>query len=215
LQTAVQALAASAKKLSDAYPYSSALPTSTATPSFSSSNLFTGSTIGFGRFAQQQHHFSGGDPSSGGMRDSYIQSRLRPHINDFVSACMSYLPYFSSESHHKDRFPPSETFVFLSALTKHILDQQPLTQAMLVPLILMRLSKEWLAWVQRVDVVVNSEGGMFGSETVQEWIQRLDEFAGTKSPECSQVMQNIRSAWVAKVGWLVGRSGPQAMDELY
>ncbi len=71
-------------------------------------------------------------------------SRLRPHITEFAAACMSYLPYFSyaAESsnattlraQHKDKSQPAETFLFLSALTTHLLSQPPLALASLVPL---------------------------------------------------------------------------------
>ena len=78
LESALQTLATAAKKLSDAYPYSG--PQAPAP------------TFGFGAsapspFAQPQQH----QP----MRDSYITDRLRPHVAEFVSACTSYLPYFS------------------------------------------------------------------------------------------------------------------------
>ncbi|KAJ7596952.1 hypothetical protein C8J56DRAFT_817102 [Mycena floridula] len=229
LDTAVQALAGSAKKLSDAYPYSN----SPSFPSFSSSSLsdnrpsaFGLSSTGFGRQSQQSQ-FNQASNNSGGMRESYIVSRLRPHINDFVAACMSYLPYFSCvptstdgsggqgahQSHsmalqalHKDKFHPSETYLFLAALTRHLLNQPPLTQASLSPLLVPRLTKEWMAWVEKVDSVVNRDGGMFGGEVVKCWIQGLDEFIANSDPHCGPMMQCVRSAWIAKVGWLVGRT---------
>lgn len=197
-------LAQSAKKLRDAYPYSN----------------------GFGRptqlsmFGQTQSQANSG----GGMRDSYITSRLGPHITEFVSTCMSYLPYFSyiptsspsttatsSPSQlqlplPKDKLPPTEIYQLLSALTSHILSQPPLTQSSLTPLLLPRLHKEWLAWVDRIDAIVNSEGGMFRDETVKGWERGLDEFAeankGLTEWEC---MKEARDRWVARVGWLVGR----------
>jgi len=235
LETAIQALSLSAKKLSDAYPYSNASSFQSFSSGFSDSRApgFPNSTLGFGRLHTQNQFNQPSTPSTpssnnGGMRESYIVSRLRPHITDFVAACMSYLPYFSCappstdvstgntphQSHsttlqalHKDKFHPSETYLFLSALTRHFIDQPGLTQASLSPLLLPRLTKEWMAWVERVDSVVNRDGGMFGGETVKGWIQGLDEFAGTTDPHCAQMMQCVRDAWVAKVGWLVGRSG--------
>lgn len=200
LETALQALLASAKKLNDAYPYSNT--------SFDTRTSIFNSAIGF---AGQNH---------GGMRDSYILSRLRPHITDFVSACISYLPYFSlipltepSSSAatplqvlHKDKSHPTETFLFLSALTRHVLTQPPLTQQSLSSLLLPRLSKEWTAWVDRVDVIVNAEGGMFGGETVNGWIQTLDELAEAKVQHWSPMIQVVRDSWLGKVGWLVGRT---------
>ncbi|KAF9819915.1 hypothetical protein IEO21_01776 [Rhodonia placenta] len=240
LETALQALATAANKLRDAYPYSSP-PFSQGTPSTS---------FGFGSCAygpQRRPNSSGfgaGRPSYGpsgsstnGMRDEYILSRLRPHISEYISACYSYLPYFSYaatpsdvgasgahmsqrqshaaalQSQHKDRSHPTETFLFLSSLTSHILSQPPLTQSALVPQILPRLTEEWKAWVDRVDQVVNLEGGMFGSETVRTWESGLDDYAQAKW-EGSEVMRQMRDHWVAKVGWLVGRQPVQPMEEL-
>lgn len=236
LETAIQALEQSAKKLRDAYPYSQA-------PSFSSASATSSLGFGFG-FGGQRPAFGGtmddyqrnsGAPDTGRMRESYILSRLRPHIHEFVSACMSYVPYFSyvtsSEnsqtqfdrslrSHsaalqvqHKDKSHPSETFLFLSTLTAHITSQPPLTQSSLAPLLLPRLSQEWAAWVERIDQVVNCEGGMFGGETVRTWEKTLDEFAEARGPEGWGVMRNVRDRWVAKVGWLVGRNVLHPMEE--
>ncbi|KIJ21824.1 hypothetical protein PAXINDRAFT_165201 [Paxillus involutus ATCC 200175] len=235
LDTAIQTLEQSAKKLRDAYPYSNA-------PSFSSASATT--SFGFG-FSSQRAGFAGsmddyqrnsGTGDGSGMRESYVLSRLRPHIHEFVSACMSYVPYFSyvtgtegtfqhqseswSRSHstalqlqHKDKSHPSETFVFLSALTAHITSQPPLTQGSLAPLLLPRVSKEWDAWIDRIDEVVNREGGMFGGETVRTWEKTLDEFAETRGPEGWGVMREVRNRWVTKVGWLGGRNVLHPMEE--
>lgn len=227
LETAIQALAQSAKKLRDAYPYSNISAFSQSGPSTS---------FGVGRTSNQPT-FPNPHHGNGGMRDSYIVSRLRPHISEFVSACMSYLPYFShipvspttgashsnssSQSHsatlqvlHKDKFHPSETFIFLSAVTNHLLSQPVLTQSSLAPLLLPRLSEEWIAWVDRVDEVVNRQGGMFGSETVRSWERGLDEFVDNKGPEAAAVLRAVRDRWVTKVGWLVGRIVQHPMDEI-
>jgi hypothetical protein len=146
---------------------------------------------------------------------------------------MSYLPYFSYiaqmtttsnlnaahtsspdiQSQHKEKKHPSETFLFLSALTNHFFSQPPLTQASLAPQLLPRLSDEWKAWVHRVDEMVNRQGGMFGSETVRGWERDLDNFAEHKAPETGNVMREIRDMWVSKVGWLVGRHEHHAMEE--
>ena len=237
LDTAIQALEQSARKLRDAYPYSN-------TPAFSSVSATTSLGFGFG-FNSQRSGFgssmdddqrNGGTNDGSGMRESYILSRLRPHIHEFVSACMSYVPYFSYisctqtasqqqsdswprghsavlQSQHKDKSHPSETFIFLSALTTHITCQPPLTQASLAPLLLPRLSKEWEAWVDRIDEMVNREGGMFGGETVRSWEKTLDEFAEARGPEGWIVMREVRDRWVAKVGWLVGRNVLHPMEE--
>jgi hypothetical protein len=155
-----------------------------------------------------------------------------------VAACFSYLPYFSSvtqptsgsqdanSSHHlpshsttlrflhKGKSHPSESFLFLSAVTNHMLSQAPLTQSSLVPLLLPRLCDEWNAWVNRVDDVVNREGGMFGSETVRSWERVLDELAERKEFEGANILRSIRDSWVSKVGWLIGRTVQQPMEEL-
>lgn len=233
LDTAIQALEQSARKLRDAYPYSS-------TPAFSSVSATTSLGFGFG-FNSQRSGFgsnmdddqrNSGVNDGSGMRESYILSRLRPHIHEFVSACMSYVPYFSYvqaasqqsdswprghpavlQSQHKDKSHPSETFVFLSALTTHITCQPSLAQASLAPLLLPRLSKEWEAWVDQLDQMVNREGRMFGGETVRSWEKTLDEFAEARGPEGWSVMREVRDRWVAKVGWLVGRNVVHPMEE--
>lgn len=224
LDTAIQSLAQSAKKLRDAYPYSNS-PTSV--------HLSTGYGLGGSTAFSQtplQHN------QQGGMRDSYILSRLRPNITDFVACCMSYLPYFTcvplpsqpscgpsaSPLHlastikclHRDKFHPSETFLFLSAVTNHLLSQPPLCISSLGPLLIPRLSEEWMAWTDKVDEVVNRQAGMFGSETVRSWERGLDNFADSKVSEVSSFMRVVRDRWVSKVGWLVGRMIQQEMEEL-
>lgn len=222
LETALQALGQSAKRLRDAYPYS---------------NMQT-SSHAFGQ--PSQHILHSQQQQHTGMRDSYIISRLRPHVNDFVSCCMSYLPYFTCvppptntqatpashsqpsssgstltiQSLHKDKFHPSETFLFLSAVTNHLLNQPTLTISQLSPLMLPRLSEEWKAWVDKIDETVNQQGRMFGSETVRTWERGLDEMASATAPGVSDVMRTIRDNWVLKAGWLVGRTMQHAMDEL-
>ncbi|KAG6818020.1 hypothetical protein H0H87_009175 [Tephrocybe sp. NHM501043] len=219
LETATQALSHSAKKLRDAYPYSSA-------PTFGQST----STFGFGRASNTNTPAFPPAHHNGGMRDSYIISRLRPHISDFVAACCSYLPYFSSlptpshshsesssstalQSLHKDKSHPSETFSFLCTLTTHIISQPALAQAELVQQLFPRLSEEWKGWIVKVDEIVNQSGGMFGSETVQGWGRALDEMAEAKLVDGSDVMRTMRDLWVSKVGWLIGRTVQHAMDE--
>lgn len=240
LDTAVQALEQSARKLREAYPYSntsSFAPGPSATTSFSFASGITnyratqgGPSSGFGRPDQP----SQSGASDGGMRESYILSRLRPAIHEFVSACMSYVPYFSYASpslplhadsgssssfsaalqlQHKDKSHPSETFIFLSTLSNQILSQPSLTQSSLAPLLLPRLIQEWRAWIARIDGVVNQQGGMFGVDTVRSWEKGLDEFAEAKGPEGWQDMRKVRDQWVAKVGWLVGRNAPHLMEE--
>ncbi|EIM92603.1 uncharacterized protein STEHIDRAFT_46102 [Stereum hirsutum FP-91666 SS1] len=217
LDTALQALQQSAKKLRDAYPYSN-LPQPT--PPSSSFGF------GFGSASTSRSPTFGASSSNGGMRQEYIVSRLTPHINEFTSACLSYLPYFSllpsssparptpsSPTHgpQRDKLHPTETFTFLSSLTGHILSQPPLTQASLVPALLPRLLDEWKAWVDHVSEVVNKQGGMFGGETVRGWERALDEFAEAKDHGL-EAFREVRDRWVAQVGWLVGRQHHRMMD---
>lgn len=222
LETALQALAQSARKLRDAYPYSTA-----SQPGPSAGFGFATTRPVFGAFGkppipQPQSAFAQ-TPNNGGMRDSYILSRLRPHITDFVAACMSYLPYFSyvsastTQSHsttlqsiHKDHVHPSETYQFLAALTEHLFSQPSLCQSSLAPLLLPRLLEEWKAWVHKLDETVNQQGGMFASEVVRTWERGLETFANSQG-EGADAMRSIRDLWIFKVGWLVGR---QPMEEL-
>jgi len=239
IDTALQALSQIAKRLRDAYPYSnhppsqisltSALgfgfgtnPVSRPTSSHPSSSLGFGSHAPLQSFGVSSNMTS---DTSGGMREEYIVSRLRPHINDFVASFHSYLPYFSQRTFNlnahssdipqpprRDRCPPTETFIFLQSLTSHILAQPSLTQSTLVPLILSRLLGEWKVWVEHVDEVVNRQAGMFGQETVRGWERVLDEFADVKGNGL-EALREIRDSWIAKVGWLVGRVGPTMMED--
>ncbi|KAI0080322.1 hypothetical protein K474DRAFT_1590181 [Panus rudis PR-1116 ss-1] len=225
LNAATEAVMNASRKLLDAYPYSNP------------SNSFGASSgFGFGRSTQTSTYGPSRQSHTGGMREEYVLSRLQPHIAEFTSACISYLPYFSyvqssslsqpsskdtqqhhqSASHasalqtlHKDKTHPSESFRFLQVIMDQILSQPPLTRTALLPSILPRLVEEWRAWIAQVDEVVNRQGGMFGQETVRAWERSLDEYA--QKGEGLEVMREIRDCWVAKVGWLVGR---QAMEEL-
>jgi Cut8, nuclear proteasome tether protein len=224
VDTAVQAIAQSAKKLRDAYPYSNSSSfASSSITSFgfgSTSTSHRSSGFGYGRSGSHQllfGHTNANSSQHGGMREEYIVSRLRPHISDFVSACFSYLPYFSYVSPQRlasasQKSHPSETFNFLSALTSHILSQPPLTQASLVPSVLPRLQEEWKAWVRELDDIVNRQAGMFGIETVKGWEKELDEFAHAKGHGL-EVLREVRDTWVSKVGWLVGRRIEYSMEE--
>ncbi|KAH9968883.1 hypothetical protein BC827DRAFT_1121828 [Russula dissimulans] len=234
LDTALQALTQSAKRLRDAYPYSNHPPSQVSLTSAlgfgfgSRPTSYPPSSLGFGSHVPQQTFGVSSNTFSDtatGMREEYIVSRLRPHINDFVASFQSYLPYFSqrtfnSNSHlsdtpqppRRDRCPPTETFLFLHSLTSHILAQPSLTQATLVPLILSRLLDEWKAWVERVDEVVNRRAGMFGEETVRGWERVLDELADVKGNGL-EALREIRDSWIAKVGWLVGRVGQTMMED--
>lgn len=219
----MQALTESAKRLREAYPYSS-------TPVHSLSAFDAARPSLNPNFGQSSQLV----PPA--MRTSYIISRLRPHVSDYVSTCMSYFPYFSCipppsnisdsaptvntnsastiQTLHKDKFHPSETFLFLLAVTSQIVNQPSLSIGELAPMILPRLSEEWKTWVDKVDELVNVQARMFGSETVRGWERGLDELAECKAREISEVMRGIRDSWVTKVGWLIGRTLQQPMDEL-
>jgi Cut8, nuclear proteasome tether protein len=240
LDTALQALSQSAKRLRDAYPYSNHPPSQISLTSalgfgFGSnpisrptSHSHSSSSLGFGSHVPLHTLGVSSNTSSdtpGGMREEYIVSRLRPPINDFVASFQSYLPYFSQRAFNstphssgtpqpprRDRCPPTETFLFLQSLTSHILAQPSLTQVTLVPLILSRLLDEWKVWVEHVDEVVNRQAGMFGGETVRGWERVLDEFADVKGNGL-EALREIRDSWIAKVGWLVGRVGQTMMED--
>jgi hypothetical protein len=213
LDTAVQAIAASAKKLRDAYPYSNTSASSTTT------------TFGFGSlqrpslFADMGSRSSTSVTPTQGMRDDYILSRLAPHISVFVTTCMTYVPYFSldavapgQEGHTvtsthieaKGKAHPNETFQVLMVITNHFISQPPLARRSLSEQLLSRLVKEWMAWIDRLDVVVNQEAGMFGQETVRNWERVLDEYSQSGGPGL-EVFRSIRDRWISTVGWLVGR----------
>ena len=231
LDTAVQALAAAAKKLRDAYPYSTSqtFPSST---SFSFGFGGAGSSVFAARPPSSMANFSRpsnpntspNSQQSGGMRDTYILSRIRPHITEFSSTALSYLSYYSlvSSNEHSQAQQlvgkdapahPSETFIYLAALVEHIISQPSLAQSSLISQMLPRLVQEWMAWVDRVDSHVNKEGGMFGMEVVQGWERTLDGFAAAKIEGENGEFKAIRDKWVAKVGWLVGRRVVYAMED--
>ncbi|KAJ3552256.1 hypothetical protein NM688_g4247 [Phlebia brevispora] len=166
LQTASQAIAKSAKKLLDAFPYST---TGTPPPDYAttrSQDFSMAPSFGFGRPVHAFHTAHTPDTHhTAGMRDEYIISRLRPHIQELsTGTCLT----------------PRRPTSFLHALTAHIYEQPPLTQSLLIPQLLPRLIQEWNAWIDRVDQVVNREGGMFGQEVVRSWERGLDEFASAK-----------------------------------
>jgi hypothetical protein len=236
LEVALSALAQAAKKLRDAYPYSlssSTVPTSMPLP-LGTGFGFGGSGSGFGfgsSAAPPQMNANPPNPQNGGMRDSYVLSRIQPFVTEFMTACTTYLPYFSPvpastnlnqstnnptpviRALDKSQLHPSETYTFLAALTSHFLSQPPLSQSALAPLLLPRLRVEWNAWVDWLDREVNQKFGMFGSEVVNGWARGLDEFADSRSEQGSRAMREVRGNWTKKVGWLVGRQAQYNMDD--
>ena len=57
------------------------------------------------------------------------------------------------------------------------------------------LGDEWNAWVDKVDEIVNRQGGMFGMETVRTWENALDTFADAKDFEGATLMKGVRDKW--------------------
>jgi hypothetical protein len=140
LEDALEALKQAVKKLHEAMPFSNV----------SSSSLHY-------TFGMPQQHSA--------MRNDYVLGRLRPHIAEFVSTCLSYFPYFSYKYHavspaknssssqpnpmlQKEKFHPAETFAFLSNVTKLIIDQSAVVIPELEPLILPRSGNHgWTTWI--------------------------------------------------------------------
>lgn len=225
LDTVLQGLAQAAKKLRDAYPYSNAPG-----PTFSSATTTSSTSFGFGAaghpngFSTPSTGFGFAQPTQSSLfewgavaqpsqraapRDDYTLSRLRQPISEFVSACFSYLPYFSYTTHTaqssstQTRPQPNEVYSFLYALTSHILAQPAIAQAELGSQLSERLGEEWKSWVTRLDTFLNHEGGMVSSETARTWVRGLDELAQAKQGGL-EVMAEVRLRWIASVGWLVG-----------
>lgn len=127
------------------------------------------------------------------MSDGYILNRLRPVVSEFASTARSYMSYFtsiqsthSSTSTTQNPIPelvhPSESFTFLSTLTQHILRlsaSSSQTRTLLVrehcDSLLLRVTDEWKAWLERINKHVNDNGGMYGNETAQGWARGLEE----------------------------------------
>ncbi|KAG8691927.1 hypothetical protein FRC11_004856 [Ceratobasidium sp. 423] len=212
IQTAIQALDASAKALRDAYPYSQAQPATSTSFGFGSS---FGAAASMHAPASTSFGFRANPHSSGAMREDYVRSRIRPSVAEFTSTATSYLSYFSlvpspqAPTPKVTRSSLHDSFAYLCALTVHIMRAPPLARALLLesPVLFPRLIQEWSAWVDCLDVEVNQNAGMFSAEAVREWERSLDEL--TKGgPSAGQIgnMQPIRDRWIEKVGWMVGRA---------
>ncbi|KAH8835733.1 hypothetical protein DL96DRAFT_1575376 [Flagelloscypha sp. PMI_526] len=228
LQTVVDMLTTAARQLKEAYPYSNVgSPFQSPSQPFAASSTFGfgSGSFGFGSAAPSRPASAFGSltPTSSngsGMRDQYIQSRLRPHIDKFVGLCLTYLPYFSHVI-LQSQSPPSqticETYTLLSHITAQILSQPPLTQATLVPMLHHRLTEEWHSWLHRVDNHVNKQAGLFGTDVVNTWSRGLDELCQSKTSQQQQqlhdLLNNIRKRWISSVGWMIGRfPSPEPMD---
>lgn len=218
VETAIRALNASAKALKDAYPYAQTSSSSTSTSfgfgsSFGTSGSMhapTSTSFGF-RPATSSH-------ATGGMREDYIRSRIRPAVAEFISTATSYLSYFSlipspqTPSQQFSRATLHDSFAYLCALTAHIMRSPPLARVLLFenPVLFPKVSQEWNAWIDRLDIEVNQNGGMFSGDAAKEWERSLDELV-KEGPVPGQVgdMQPIRDKWIEKVGWMVGRTVPR------
>lgn len=216
VQTAIQALDASAKALRDAYPYSQTPQPATSTSfGFGSSfgaaaSMHAPSSTSFG-FRTNYHQ-------SGAMREDYVRSRIRPSVAEFTSTATSYLSYFSLVPSPQAPAPKStrsslhDSFAYLCALTVHIMRAPPLARTLLLEsaVLFPRLIQEWNAWIDRLDIEVNQNGGMFSAEAVREWERSLDELT-KEGPSAGQIgnMQPVRDKWIEKVGWMVGRTVPK------
>ncbi|CAA7258659.1 unnamed protein product [Cyclocybe aegerita] len=193
-QEAIEALKKASQKLHEKYPYSSGSV-------FSSQPLFC--------MPQPQ-------PA---MRDEYILSRIRPHVVEFVSTCVSYLPYFSykppsSQSTNKqstsssplqsmqhDKFQPAETFRFLADVTKLISDHQPLMISELEPLVLPRLTQEWETWLKNLDHLVNRDGFLLSVHVVRSWEVEIEKLGDSRAQGLAHLMRTVLQHYPLKEGW--------------
>ena len=170
-----------------------------------------------------------------GLRDEYVLSRLRPHIQEFCNIVFSYLPYFSCltadggadggnnnnnkavASDGREQVTPMETFDYLSAITRHLIEQPALAQSSLATALLPRLIQEWSGWVDRVDAHLNKNGGMFRQDVVRQWERDLNAFSdvvfhGVDNVSLKSGLKGVRDKWVSRVGWVVGRRVMYTMD---
>jgi hypothetical protein len=245
LDAAVQAINAAAKKIRDAHPYSQPAPASIGIGFGFGASHPNRTGISFGSTLPGSSSSGSSKGGTSGVRDGYVQNRLRPVVAEFASTARSYLPYFTSEqqtsapSAHSSSTSqsvaelahPAETFTYLHAFTLHILRLSPQARGLILrehDALLVKAQGEWRAWLDRIDVHVNRSGGMFGSETVRTWERGLDELVAleheipalgeetdqsrastsrTRPPQQQpdRPMRMLRDAWVAKVGWLIGR----------
>ena len=205
LEEAFEALKQAAKKLQDAMPFSNA----------PSSSL----------------HYTFGAPQQRPMRDDYVLGRLRPHISDFVSTCLSYFPYFSfkypppsspskqsnttqlSLTLQKEKFHPAETFAFLSNVTKLILDQPSLVTPELEPRILPRLSEEWKLWLENLDRHANREANMVSPSVARTWEVEIERLGDGKVQGISRLMRDVAQHFPLKQGWGIPSRVPSMMIE--
>lgn len=218
LAAAISAVNRAAKKLRDEHPYSAP------------STLFPfQQPTGFSGF--ENHPYStkrpnmaasastGSDYGRTLQRDQYVLDRLRPVVNEYVSTVSSYLRYFSclSEQNNthsgqstgeRETVHPSETFEYLSVVTEHALSQSQQCHSILSPLLVPRLLQEWMAWVDKIDLALK-EGGIFGANVAQTWIDTLDRHCKTKADGVDRDLEvglkAVRDRWLTAAGFLIGR----------
>jgi len=201
LDSALQALSQSSAKLKNAYPYT--------TPTFSFGQTNTNSHPLARNTASLTN--SSSLASSSGMRESYIQSRVAPHLAEFTTNALSLLSFFTitspSKGFQESKVHPSETFTYLAAVTREILSLPLICQAALRQTLIPRLMNEWKRWVRWVDDYVNNQGGMFGLAMLKGWESQLDEFAHISNPASLGLgeLRQVRDEWVTCLGCLVGR----------
>ncbi|KZT44548.1 hypothetical protein SISSUDRAFT_976526 [Sistotremastrum suecicum HHB10207 ss-3] len=221
LEHALNALNQAAAKLKHAYPYSNSSP-----PVASTSFGFGGGgpRLSSSMSSTSSSHSHPQSQMGGSMRDSYVLSRIRPHLSEFMSTVMSYLPFFilsqptpstgQSLAAHREKVHPNETFRYLSHLTSTILSLQPLSQQSLAKDLFPRILQEWFAWVDRIDEYVNKEGGMFSSVVVEGWDQDLESLSNrATSGNGFERIREVRDKWRSKAGWLVRHMPQQLMME--
>ncbi len=98
--------------------------------------------------------------------------------------------------------------------------------------LLIRLHREWVAWLDRIDEHVNRSGGMYGEEAVRAWERGLDEMVASEDRDVKdglsvtvdvstlglgemlppRPLRALRDAWITKVGWLIGRRSRSVSD---
>jgi hypothetical protein len=205
LEDALEALKQAAKRLHEAMPFSN-VP---------SSSL---------------HYTFGMPPQQTAMRRDYILGRLRPHIAEFVSTCLSYFPYFSykypapspvknnnsSQSNptlQKEKFQPAEAFAFLSNVTRLVIDQPALVIPELERLMLPRLTEEWKLWLENLDRHANREGNMVAPSVARTWEIEIERLGDGKAAGIARLMQDVAKHFPLKQGWGIPSRTPPMMIE--
>lgn len=202
LETAVHALAQSAKRLTDAQPFAT---------------KHTANTRGY-ILGRLQTHI--GDYES--IWTSYLPyfSCMPPSVQHSSSASSAGQTHGTphQQLNSRDKFHPAETFSFLQAVTSHILSQFPEAQDELVKRLLPALAVEWKMWVTRLDEQVNGQSRIVGSDVVRTWRRGLKDLVegSARNQDATKTMKEVRDKWESSVGWLQPPSPSyyaHAMDE--